>query len=76
MNASFHGNARNTAMLNRKGTAEKKGQDSSEFERKIFFYCSCPVCKVRSAFITPSKHWFENKEDKHHIVKKHKNHLK
>jgi hypothetical protein len=37
---------------------------------------SCPVCKVRSAFITPSKHWFENKEDKHHIVKKHKNHLK
>jgi len=37
---------------------------------------SCPVCKVRSAFITPSKHWFENKDDKYRIVKKHKNHLK
>ncbi|CAF0793878.1 unnamed protein product [Adineta ricciae] len=37
---------------------------------------SCPVCKIRSAFITPSKHWFENKEDKYRIVKKHKNHLK
>jgi hypothetical protein len=37
---------------------------------------SCPVCKVRSAFITPSKHWFDNKDDKHRIVKKHKNHLK
>jgi len=37
---------------------------------------SCPVCKVRSAFITPSKHWYENKDDKYRIVKKHKNHLK
>jgi len=37
---------------------------------------SCPVCKVRSAFITPSKHWFENKDDKYRLVKKHKNHLK
>jgi len=37
---------------------------------------SCPVCKVRSAFITPTKHWFENKDDKYRIVKKHKNHLK
>lgn len=37
---------------------------------------SCPVCKIRSAFITPSKNWFENKDDKHHLVKKHKSHLK
>lgn len=37
---------------------------------------SCPVCKVRSSFITPSKHWFENKDDKHRIIKKHRNHLK
>jgi len=37
---------------------------------------SCPVCKVRSAFITPSKHWYDNKDDKYRIVKKHKNHLK
>ncbi|CAF0858055.1 unnamed protein product [Didymodactylos carnosus] len=37
---------------------------------------SCPVCKTRSSFITPSKHWFENKDDKYKIVKKHKNHLK
>jgi hypothetical protein len=37
---------------------------------------SCPVCKVRSSFITPSKHWFENKDDKNRIVKTHKNHLK
>jgi len=37
---------------------------------------SCPVCKTRSSFITPSKHWFENKEDKYKLVKKHKNHLK
>jgi len=37
---------------------------------------SCPVCKVRSAFITPSKHWYDNKEDKYRLVKKHKNHLK
>jgi len=37
---------------------------------------SCPVCKVRSAFITPSKQWFDNKEDKYRLVKKHKSHLK
>ncbi|CAF2458447.1 unnamed protein product [Rotaria sp. Silwood2] len=37
---------------------------------------SCPVCKVRSAFITPCKHWYDNKDDKYRIVKKHKNHLK
>lgn len=37
---------------------------------------SCPVCKVRSSFITPSKHWFENKDEKHRIIKKHRNHLK
>lgn len=37
---------------------------------------SCPVCKVRSAFITPSKHWYENKDEKSRIIKKHKNHLK
>ncbi|CAF1177151.1 unnamed protein product [Adineta ricciae] len=37
---------------------------------------SCPVCKVRSAFITPSKHWYDNKDDKARIIKKHKNHLK
>lgn len=37
---------------------------------------SCPVCKVRSAFITPSKHWYENKDEKYRIIKKHRNHLK
>jgi len=37
---------------------------------------SCPVCKVRSAFITPTKHWYDNKEDKYRLVKKHKSHLK
>ncbi|CAF3576787.1 unnamed protein product [Rotaria socialis] len=37
---------------------------------------SCPVCKVRSAFITPSKHWYDNKDDKYRLVKKHKSHLK
>ncbi|CAF3777183.1 unnamed protein product [Rotaria sordida] len=37
---------------------------------------SCPVCKVRSSFITPSKQWFDNKDDKYRLVKKHKNHLK
>jgi len=42
----------------------------------IYFIFSCPVCKVRSAFITPSKQWFDNKDDKYRIVKKHKNHLK
>jgi len=30
---------------------------------------SCPVCKIRSAFITPSKHWYDNKEDKYRLVK-------
>ena len=39
-------------------------------------FSSCPVCKIRSAFITPSKQWFENKDDKHRLVKKHKSHLK
>jgi hypothetical protein len=37
---------------------------------------SCPVCKVRSAFITPSKQWYDNKDDKYRLVKKHKSHLK
>ena len=72
MNVLFHGNVRSIVMPNRKG---KKG---NEWAGKDFFLWifSCPVCKVRSAFITPSKHWFENKDDKHHIVKKHKSHLK
>lgn len=70
-NVSFHGNDQNTAMLNRKG----KNLFPLEFPHlKTNF--SCPVCKVRSAFITPSKHWYENKDDKYRIIKKHKNHLK
>jgi len=73
MNALFHGNVRNTAMLNRKGTEKKTNLFENDHNLFIF---SCPVCKVRSAFITPSKQWFDNKDDKYRIVKKHKNHLK
>jgi hypothetical protein len=72
MNVLFHGNVQNIVMLNRKGKIKKK----CLYKYCLFCFSSCPVCKVRSAFITPSKEWFDNKDDKHRLVKKHKNHLK
>lgn len=73
MNVSFHGNVQNIVMLNQKGKIKKKRIVDSFFFFRIF---SCPVCKVRSSFITPSKHWYENKDDKYRVIKKHRNHLK
>jgi len=72
MNVLFHGNVQNIVMLNRKGKIKK----NVYINIVSCFFSSCPVCKVRSAFITPSKEWFDNKDDKYRLVKKHKNHLK
>ena len=71
-NVLFPGNVRNIVMQSQKGKMGSDERDSRHGHR----WFSCPVCKVRSAFITPSKHWYENKDEKTRLVKKHKGHLK
>jgi len=51
----------------------RKWRASKSYENKIVK--ACPECRVKSDFITPSKFWFEDQEDKKKIIQDYKTKL-
>lgn len=51
----------------------RKWRASKSYENKIVK--ACPECRVKSDFITPSKYWFEDDENKRKIIQEYKNNL-
>lgn len=43
---------------------------SKSYENKIVK--ACPECRVKSDYVTPSKYWFDNEEDKKRIINDYK----
>ena len=38
----------------------------------LCFHRSCPECRVKSDFVTPSKYWVDEKEDKLKLIESYK----
>ena len=48
----------------------RKWRESKSYENKIVK--ACPECRVTSDYVTPSKYWFENEEEKKKIISDYK----
>ncbi|KAK2187536.1 hypothetical protein NP493_162g02032 [Ridgeia piscesae] len=48
----------------------RKWRSAKQFEHKIVK--SCPECRVKSDFVTPSKYWVDEKEDKLKLIESYK----
>lgn len=51
----------------------RKWRSSKSYENKIVK--ACPECRVKSDYVTPSKFWFENEDNKKKIIEEYKNRL-
>lgn len=51
----------------------RKWRSSKSYENKVVK--ACPECRVKSDFVTPSRYWFENEEQKKKIINEYKTQL-
>lgn len=51
----------------------RKWRSSKSYENKIVK--ACPECRVKSDYVTPSKFWFENDDNKKNIIEEYKGKL-
>jgi E3 ubiquitin-protein ligase makorin len=51
----------------------RKWRSSKSYENKIVK--ACPECRVKSDFVTPSRFWFEDEDNKRHIIEEYKTKL-
>lgn len=52
----------------------RKWRASKSYENKIVK--ACPECRVKSDYVTPSRYWYENEDDKNKIIDEYKTKLK
>ena len=51
----------------------RKWRSVKSYENKVVK--ACPECRVKSDFVTPSRYWFENEEQKKKIINEYKTQL-